>query len=159
MYTRQQSGTAKVLLQPKPDGDNEKNETFGNGNTVTATETALPVTEQTETNDGNALNVKTEKRKTQYKARRPIRSLPSTEMAVVTDIKSTDEDKIGEISDEKERNTEATCDGVTQTEKTERRQVAEERGLDELLILAILVLLVMQGSDDISVLALCYVLL
>lgn len=177
MYIRQQgNGAGKILLQPvrteKPDENAVKNDSVAVKNVINAenSEEKIEKTEAVDISDvektagastekesenvaaGELENAK--RRKSQYKARRPVHKENDTEVGEL----QAKELQANVLQEGKQPSIEAP--NVQNVPNGALRvRFSDGAGLDEMLVLAVLVLLVMQGSDDILVLALCYILL
>lgn len=170
MYIRQQgNGAGKILLQPvrteKPDENAVKNDSVAVKNVINAenSEEKIEKTEAVDISDvektagastenetvaaGELENTK--RRKSQYKARRPVHKENDTEAGEL----QADVLQEGKQPSIEAPNVQNVPNGAL------RVRFSDGAGLDEMLVLAVLVLLIMQGSDDILVLALCYILL
>ncbi len=141
MYTRpQSSGTGKILLQP-----NQPQRTEAPPPPPAPPASPPPPTpEAEEEKDGAPIEqqpeIKVKKTKPHYKAKRPEKKEKTAhtepDAAAVESVPCPPPPKKGGLG--------ALLDGYT---------------ADEILVLAIIILLIMQGSDDILVLALCYIIL
>lgn len=184
MYTRHQGeGTGKILLQPnqapRSDKSTDPKAPTEQKDSTQKPDSAPPKSPDTEPKSENTEPTVTEntpKKRgvSQYKARRPERKEPPDESRdEAKKIASTEPKQEKEQPDDRTRNPEnedffkrtappsppPCVPRYTAPQRCGLGALLDGYSTDELLILAIIILLIMQGSDDILVLALCYVIL
>ena len=154
MYTRQPGeGAGKILLRPNQAPQTDK----ASQKAESAEQKEESVKENVAQAADESSSSAKKHRAAHYKARRPQKSeAPEKDPpACVSDSQSDPDDRT--------RNTEnlflaPSCNNHVQ-QKSGISALLSSYTTDELMIFAIIILLIMQGSDDILVLALCFVIL